>query len=205
MDLTINASTIAAMERLCVFCGSSVGLRPEFAEATERFAALLVERGITLVYGGAKLGLMGVVANAVLARGGRVIGVIPRVLMKKEVVHEGLSDLRVVSSMHERKAMMAELSDGFVSLPGGLGTWEETFEMMTWTQLGIHDKPCALLNVADYFSPMVHLFAHGLEQGFVREAHRDLLIVESSPEALLDRIAAWQLPIRPKWLDLDQA
>ncbi|MEM8608611.1 MAG: TIGR00730 family Rossman fold protein [Myxococcota bacterium] len=193
------------MQRICVFCGSSPGTRPEFTEATEGFARLIVERGMTLVYGGAKLGLMGVLADTVLAEGGEAIGVIPSVLTRKEIVHEGLTKLHEVSSMHERKARMAELSDGFVSLPGGLGTWEETFEMLTWAQLGIHDKPCALLNVSGYFTPVVDLFEHALEEGFLRRPYHDMLIVETSGETLLDRMASYEPPARHEWLSAHDA
>ncbi len=193
------------MKRVCVFCGSSSGKRPMFAEAADQLAEALVRRELQVVYGGAKVGLMGVVADAVLRRGGKVIGVIPRMLMKKEVVHEGLTELHVVSSMHERKAKMAELADGFVSLPGGLGTWEETLEMLTWAQLGIHNKPCALLNVGDFFTPLVQLFERGRAEGFVRAEHLELLLVDDAPDSLLARMEAYEPPKQSKWLGRDQS
>ena len=193
------------MKRVCVFCGSSSGKRPMFAEAADQLAEALVRRELQVVYGGAKVGLMGVVADAVLRRGGKVIGVIPRMLMKKEVVHEDLTELHVVSSMHERKAKMAELADGFVSLPGGLGTWEETLEMLTWAQLGIHNKPCALLNVGDFFTPLVQLFERGRAEGFVRAEHLELLLVDDAPDSLLARMEAYEPPKQSKWLGRDQS
>ena len=193
------------MKRVCVFCGSSSGKRPMFAEAADQLAEALVRRELQVVYGGAKVGLMGVVADAVLQRGGEVIGVIPRMLMKKEVVHEGLTELHIVSSMHERKAKMAELADGFVSLPGGLGTWEETLEMLTWAQLGIHNKPCALLNVGDFFTPLVQLFERGRAEGFVRAEHLELLLVDDAPDSLLARMEAYEPPKQSKWLGRDQS
>lgn len=193
------------MKCVCVFCGSSSGKRPMFAEAADQLAEALVRRELQVVYGGAKVGLMGVVADAVLRRGGKVIGVIPRMLMKKEVVHEDLTELHVVSSMHERKAKMAELADGFVSLPGGLGTWEETLEMLTWAQLGIHNKPCALLNVGDFFTPLVQLFERGRAEGFVRAEHLELLLVDDAPDSLLARMEAYEPPKQSKWLGRDQS
>ena len=176
-----------------------------FVEAADQLAEALVRRELQVVYGGAKVGLMGVVADAVLQRGGEVIGVIPRMLMKKEVVHKGLTELHVVSSMHERKAKMAELADGFLSLPGGLGTWEETLEMLTWAQLGIHNKPCALLNVGDFFTPLVQLFERGRAEGFVRAEHLDLLLVDDAPDSLLARMESYDPPKQAKWLDRDQS
>ena len=156
------------LKRVCVYCGSSRGTDPAYAEAAEALAAELVRRGIGLVYGGGSVGLMGVIADAVLARGGDVIGVIPRFLHRREIMHEGVTDLRVVESMHERKALMADLSDGFVALPGGIGTLEETFEAMTWTQLGIHAKPVGLLDVGGFWAPMQELLARAVADGFLR-------------------------------------
>jgi len=193
------------MKRVCIFCGSRVGNRPAFREAAEWLAESMIERELQLVFGGSKLGLMGVLADAVLRRGGTAVGVIPDILMKKEVVHDSLSELFVVSSMHERKAKMAELADGFVSLPGGLGTWEETFEILTWRQLGIHDKPCGLLNVEGYFDPMVELFEHGRSEGFLRGDQGSLLVVDDSPEALLARMERDGRRDRPSLLTLEQA
>ena len=174
--------------RVCVFCGSSLGARPEFAEAARTFGRLLGERRIGLVYGGARAGLMGVVADAALAVGGEVIGVIPRSLVEREIAHSGLSELRVVSSMHERKATMAELSDAFVALPGGLGTLEELFEVWTWAQLGIHRKRIALLDVSDFYAPLTAFLDHAVDEGFIKTPNRSGLIVATNPEGLLDVI-----------------
>jgi len=194
------------MRSVCVFCGSKPGGRAEYAASAERLAEELVERGIGLVYGGSRMGLMGTIASAVLRRRGEVVGVIPRVLMRKEAVHPELTDLHVVSSMHERKAKMAELSDGFISLPGGLGTWEETLEILTWLQLGIHDKPCGLLNVEGYFDPIIKLFAHGREEGFLRGEPESLLLVDTSPPKLIDRMEAREsVNDTEQWLSLKQA
>ncbi len=190
------------MKRLCVFCGSAVGRQPAYANAARELAALLVDRGIGVVYGGGSVGLMGAVADAVLAKGGEVIGVLPRGLARKELAHSGLSELHLVDSMHERKALMASLSDGFVALPGGLGTLEEVFEVLTWAQLGIHRKPVGLLDVAGYWTGLVTLLRHAVAEGFVRPEYADLLLVESAPAPLLDRLLAWQPPARPPvWLD----
>ena len=190
------------MKRLCVFCGSAVGRQPAYAEAARELAALLVDRGIGVVYGGGSVGLMGALADAVLAKGGEVIGVLPRGLARKELAHAGLSELHLVDSMHERKALMASLSDGFVALPGGLGTLEEVFEVLTWAQLGIHRKPVGLLDVAGYWAGLVALLRHAVAEGFVRPEYAELLLVESAPAPLLDRFLAWQPPVRPPvWLD----
>ncbi|MGB5812694.1 MAG: TIGR00730 family Rossman fold protein, partial [Polyangiales bacterium] len=175
------------------------------AKAAVVLAGALVDREIQLVYGGAKVGLMGVIADAVLDAGGQAIGVIPELLMKKELVHESLTTLHVVSSMHERKAKMAALSDGFISLPGGLGTWEETFEMLTWTQLGIHDKPCALLDVDGYYQPIVELFARARNAAFFHRDPNDLLLVDTNPTTLLTRMTHYTPPQRPQWLHPSQS
>lgn len=190
------------MKRLCVFCGSAVGRQPVYADAARELAALLVDRRIGVVYGGGSVGLMGAVADAVLAKGGEVIGVLPRGLARKELAHSGLSELHLVDSMHERKALMASLSDGFVALPGGLGTLEEVFEVLTWAQLGIHRKPVGLLDVAGYWTGLVALLRHAVAEGFVRPEYAKLLLVESAPAPLLDRLLAWQPPVHPPvWLD----
>ncbi|MGB7950536.1 MAG: TIGR00730 family Rossman fold protein [Candidatus Binatia bacterium] len=172
---------------LCVFTGSRRGRNGDYARAARQFGRELAERGYGLVYGGGNVGLMNVVADTVLEYHGTVTGVIPETLVEKEVVHRGLSDLRVVRSMHERKALMAELSDGFVALPGGIGTMEEFFEVLSWAQLGIHNKPCGLLNVAGYYSQLIRFVDYAVEQDFLRPKHRDLLMVESEPGRLLDR------------------
>jgi len=174
--------------RVCVFCGSSLGARPEYADAARTFGRLLGEQGVGLVYGGARAGLMGVVADAALAAGGEAIGVIPRSLVDREIAHTGLSQLRVVSSMHERKATMAELSDAFVALPGGLGTLEELFEVWTWAQLGIHRKPIALLDVNDFYMPLTAFLDHAVDEGFIKTPNRSALIVKADPDGLLDVI-----------------
>lgn len=187
--------------RLCVFCGSSSGARPEYLEAARSLGGLLAARGIGLVYGGARVGLMGEVADAVLAAGGEVIGVIPKALWEREVAHTALRDLRVVSSMHERKALMADLSDAFVALPGGIGTLEELFEVWTWGQLGIHAKPVALLDTAGYYAPLVAFLDHAVEERFLRPGHRSALLVEREAGTLLDRVAEWTPPpVEGKWI-----
>jgi hypothetical protein len=176
------------VKRICVFCGSSPGARPEYADAARDMGRALVEAGMGLVYGGGRVGLMGTVADAVMQAGGEVIGVIPEALMRREVGHHGITDLRVVGSMHERKALMADLSDGFVAMPGGYGTFEEFCEVITWSQLGIHPKPCGLLNVADYYGPLLALFDHAVAEGFVRTQHRELVLEDTSPAALLEKM-----------------
>ncbi|HYG61452.1 MAG TPA: TIGR00730 family Rossman fold protein [Thermoanaerobaculia bacterium] len=189
------------MRRVCVFCGSSTGVRPVHAEAARVMGAALARRGLGLVYGGGNVGLMGIVADAVLERGGEVIGVIPEALMARELGHQGLTELRVVGSMHERKALMAELADAFVALPGGFGTFEELCEVITWTQLGLHPKACSVLDVDGYYAPLLALFDHAVAEGFIRPQHRALVIAESDPERLLDRLAAFQPPAVAKWID----
>jgi uncharacterized protein (TIGR00730 family) len=178
----------ASLRRLCVFCGSSAGTRPEYLRAAESLGAALAERGIGLVYGGASIGLMGAIADAVLARGGEVIGVIPQSLRSKEIAHASVTELRIVSSMHERKAQMAELSHGFIALPSGIGTLEELFEVWTWSQLGLHAKPVALLNVAGYYDALLAFLDRTREEGFVRAATRNILVTATEPDALLDRL-----------------
>lgn len=193
------------MKRICVFCGSSVGVRPAYADAARAMAAELMRRGLGAVYGGGGIGLMGVLADAMLERGGEVIGVIPRPLASKELAHPGLSEMRVVESMHERKALMASLADGFVAMPGGLGTFEETLEILTWSQLGIHRKPIGLLNVDGYYDGLLGLIAHGLDQGFVPHACRSLFVSAATPAGLLDAMEAWRPPDYPgRWLSIAQ-
>jgi uncharacterized protein (TIGR00730 family) len=193
------------MRRVCVFCGSSPGARPAYAEATAELARLLVADGLGLVYGGANVGLMAVLADTVLAEGGDAIGVIPQPLVDREIAHPGLSDLRVVGSMHERKALMAELADAFVALPGGLGTLEELFEVYTWSQLGLHSKPCALLDVEGYYSGIAGFLDHAVSERFVRAEHRAMLVVESDTRRLLDRLRDFEPDaVRPKWIDRGQ-
>ncbi len=176
------------LRTVCVFCGSSRGADPTFAEAARSFGASLAERGIGLVYGGASVGLMGVVADAALAAGGTVTGVITESLSGHEIAHSGLTDLHVVTTMHERKALMSELSDAFVMLPGGFGTSEEFMESVTWTQLGIHDKPCAILNVNDFFDDLLTFLNHAVTQGFIKDRQVQKLVVSSDANELLDVI-----------------
>jgi uncharacterized protein (TIGR00730 family) len=193
------------MDRICVFCGSSPGARPAYAEAAAEMGRLLATEGIGLVYGGAQAGLMGVLADSVLAEDGEIIGVIPQALVDREIGHPGVADLRVVGSMHERKALMAELADAFVALPGGLGTLEELFEVYTWAQLGLHRKPCGLLDVEDYYAGIVEFLGHAAEERFLPEQHRAMLMVEREPRALLERLRSWEpATVQPKWLDRDE-
>ena len=192
------------MKRVCVFLGSSPGKQPEYAEAAERLSRELVRRNLGLVYGGANLGLMKILADTVLAEGGEVIGVIPKMLVEKEIAHQGLTDLRVVGSMHERKALMADLSDGFIALPGGLGTFEEFFEVWTWGQLGLHAKPCGLLDTCGYFHRMIQFLDHAVEERFLRQENRDLLLWASDPATLLDLFEKYRPSYVPKWVDRDQ-
>jgi len=188
------------MKRICVFCGSSPGFDPRFVAAATAFGHTITGRGLGLVYGGASVGLMGALADAVIAGGGEVTGVIPEALVAKEVAHRGLKDLRIVRSMHERKALMADLSDGFVALPGGIGTFEELFEVWTWAQLGDIAKPCGLLNVAGFYDGLTAFLDQVVENGFMKPLHRDMLIVEENGPALLDRLAAYRQPAQSKWI-----
>ena len=188
------------ISRLCVFCGSNRGVRSEYAETARALGTLLAREGITLVYGGGRVGLMGVTADAVLEHGGDVIGVIPHALDTKELAHDGLTEMHVVDTMHERKALMADLSDGFISLPGGLGTFDESFEIVTWAQLGIHTKPCGLLNVAGYFDRLIEFLAHAVEEQFVKPRHRDLIMVEQDPGELLKRMHGFESQVTEKWI-----
>jgi uncharacterized protein (TIGR00730 family) len=188
------------MGRICVFCGSSPGRSPAYTEAAVELGQTLVARGLGLVYGGASVGLMGKLADTVLEAGGEVIGVIPDSLLRYEVTHEGLPDLRVVGSMAERKTLMAELSDGFISLPGGTGTLDEMFEMLTWSQLGDHDKPSGLLDVEGFYSHLIAFLDHAVEERFLRSEHRAMLIVETSANALLDRFESYAAPKLEKWI-----
>lgn len=192
------------MNRICVYLGSSPGARPDYVDAAQSLAARLADRGLGLVYGGASVGTMGVLADAALAAGGEVIGVIPQSLQDKEVGHVGLSELHVVASMHERKMMMMDLCDAFVVLPGGSGTLEELFETFTWLQLGLHEKPIGLLEVAGYWAPLVAFLDHAVGQGFLRREHADMLLVDDDPDRLLDRLAAWEPPALTKWVERDE-
>jgi uncharacterized protein (TIGR00730 family) len=193
------------IRRLCVFCGSSAGREPAYRHLAESLARALAERGIGIVYGGARVGLMGALADAALAAGGEVIGVIPQALVEREIAHRGLTELRIVASMHERKALMAELADGFVALPGGIGTLEELFEVWTWGQLGLHAKPCALLDTDGFYGPLAAFLDHLVDAGFVREAHRAMLLTAHSPEELLRAFAAYRPPRVWKWQEAPAA
>ena len=190
--------------RVCVYCGSSAGILPEYRTAAEALGRRLVARGCGLVYGGGSVGLMGVIADAVLAAGGEVQGVIPQSLATRELLHTGVEPMHIVESMHARKALMAELSDAFIAMPGGYGTIEELFEVITWAQLGLHAKPIGLLNVAGFFDPLVQLVDHAVAEGFIKAGHRELIVVESEPERLLERLETHRPPAVPKWIRLEQ-
>jgi uncharacterized protein (TIGR00730 family) len=185
---------------VCVFCGSREGSRPSYVGAARSMGATLASRGIGLVYGGGRVGLMGAVAEAVLEAGGEAVGVIPEALVSKEIGHAGLTKLHVVGSMHERKKLMSDLSDGFVTLPGGYGTLEEFFEVLSWAQLSIHEKPCAVLDVDGFYQPLSALFDEMIGEGFVQSEHRSLVLMERDPVALLDRMESYRPPGTKKWL-----
>jgi uncharacterized protein (TIGR00730 family) len=193
---------VSALRSVCVFSGSSPGARPSYAETATALGREVAVRGMRLVYGGASVGLMGAVADAALAAGGEVVGVIPQHLVDREVAHDGLTELRVTGSMHERKALMADLADGFVALPGGLGTLEELAEILTWSQLGLQSKPCGLLDVEGFFDPLLAFLDHTVAERFVSTEHRALVLAADRPDALLDLLSAWQ-PGGPgvKWVD----
>jgi len=198
------------VKRICVFCGSSPGALPEYTEAAEKLGNALVKNGIGLVYGGARIGMMGAIASAVMRANGEVIGVMPKGLVEKEVAFLGITDLRVVNSMHERKALMSELSDGFIALPGGLGTIEEILEVLTWSQLGIQKKPCGFLNVCHYYDKLIEFIDHAVEQEFINPESGKLILVDESPAALLKKFddyrppevdkAAWALQLAGRYL-----
>ena len=190
--------------RICVFCGSNLGIYPIYRDAAVSVGRLLVERGVELVYGGGNIGLMGVLADAVLGAGGRAVGVIPESLMAKEVGHQGLTELRIVRSMHERKALMSDLSDGFIAMPGGFGTFEEFCEVVTWSQLGIQSKPCGLLNVEGYYDPLLELFDHAVREGFLREENRRLVLEDADAEMLLEKMAQFRPSAVAKWIGGDE-
>jgi uncharacterized protein (TIGR00730 family) len=193
------------LKRLCVFAGSSLGRRESYASAARDLATLAVGRGYGIVYGGGRVGLMGILADAVLAVGGEVIGVLPQALATKELAHRGLTRLEIVGSMHERKATMAELASAFVALPGGIGTLEELFEVFTWGQLGLHSKPCGVLDVDGYWDDLGRLLDRAVEEAFLRAEHRRMLMVESDTARLLERFEAYEPPVIPKWIDRDEA
>src|SRR5579884_3196066 len=188
------------LRTVCVFCGSSAGRRTAYADAARRVGQLTAERGLTVVYGGGKVGLMGVLADACLGAGGRVIGVMPQMLVDKEIAHRGITELRVVRSMHERKALMADLADAFLAMPGGFGTFEEFFEILTWSQLGLQRKACGLLNTAGYYDSLLQLADHAVIEGFLRQPHRETLLCDNDPERLLERLSTFEPPSAEKWL-----
>jgi uncharacterized protein (TIGR00730 family) len=189
------------LQSVCVFCGSSRGTDPAYTEAARSLGITLAEANIRLVFGGGHVGLMGVISNAALEAGGEAIGVIPKFLVERELAHTGLTDLRIVGSMLERKAMMSDLSEGFITLPGGTGTLDEFFEVLTWAQLGEHGKPCGLLNVAGHYDPLLTVFDRMVEEGFLSESNRAIALVESEPEKLLQRFEEYQSPQTARWID----
>lgn len=188
------------MKSICVYCGSNPGRLEIYSDVACEFASLLVKRNLKLVYGGASVGIMGLIADNMLNLGGQVIGVIPDVLMQKEVAHHNLTELHVTRSMHERKTLMAELSDGFVALPGGVGTLEEIFEIWTWAQLGLHQKPCGLLNIEGYFNSLIQFLDHATAEEFIKSFHYSMLIIEDKPETLLDRFENYNPPVTQQWI-----
>ncbi len=188
------------MKSICIFCGSNWGNREEYKQAASAISREIARRGYTLVYGGAGVGLMGACADAALSEGGKVIGILPEALKEKEVDHKGLTELHLVSSMHERKAMMAELSDGFISIPGGAGTMDEMFEIWTWGMLGWHDKPSALMNVEGYYDDLIKFLDKTAEEGFVRKAHREMLIIDTDVKSILDQMENYEPPQGSKWI-----
>jgi uncharacterized protein (TIGR00730 family) len=189
------------LRRVCVFCGSSSGKRTEYTEAAIKLGCEMAQQNIGLVYGGGDVGLMGVIADTVMSEGGEVIGVIPQFLAQREIAHKDLTELRIVDSMHERKALMSELSDGFVALPGGIGTFEELIEVLTWQQLGVQAKPCAVLNTCGYFEHMLEQLDHAVDEEFLKPIHRDMLLVTSSPADLLTLLTNYKHSHSDKWMD----
>ena len=189
------------MKAVCVYCGSSDGVKPLYREAAKAFGRALVAANLSLVYGGGKVGLMGVIADEVMAAGGRAIGVIPELLVDKEVGHDGLSELHVVPDMHRRKKMMVDLSDAFVALPGGAGTLDELFEVFTWAQLGYHQKAVAVLNIDGFYDPLISMLQHTVQAGFMRQAYFDILQIDSDPAALIGKLQRYQPPAQDKWAD----
>ncbi len=189
------------MKNLCVYCGSSSGRITDYALVARQLARAMVRKGIGLVYGGASVGIMGKIADSVLEEGGNVVGIIPKGLFRKEVAHTGVTELREVGSMHERKSLMADLSDGFIALPGGFGTIEEIFEIITWSQLGMHRKPCGLLNVCQYYDKLIGFLDHAVSEQFIKSTHRSTILVDECPDALLEKFEEYKAPETAKWID----
>ena len=194
----------STLQRVCVYCASNDGARPEYLASARQIGTLLAQRGMAVVYGGGRVGLMGALADAALGAGGEVIGVMPHALVQREVAHHGLTALHVVDSMHERKALLAEMADAFVALPGGLGTLEEFFETWTWAQLGVHQKPVGLLDVADYWRPLITMLEHVEAEGFMRGTPREWLAIDTDPTSLLDRLAIFQPPRMRRWMRMGE-
>jgi uncharacterized protein (TIGR00730 family) len=192
------------MKRVCVFCGSSSGAQPIYQKIAFSVGRLLTEHGYGVVYGGGRVGLMGALAEGTLAAGGNLVGIIPKVLFDKEIGNSDLKDLRIVGSMHERKALMAELSEAFITLPGGFGTFEECFEMVTWSQLGVHKKPCGVLNINGFYDPLLNMCDRAVSQGFLTEVDRKLIISDPDPESLIQRVLTFKVPESTKWLSIKQ-
>jgi uncharacterized protein (TIGR00730 family) len=192
------------MKSICVYCGSNFGERGRYLEAAQDLGVKMAEREITLIYGGGNVGLMGAIADSVLAAGGKAIGVMPQALVDKEVAHTGLSDLRVVGSMHERKSLMADLADGFIALPGGLGTLEEFCEVATWTQLGLHQKACGLLNIGGFYDGLLSFLNHATSEKFIRPEHRSIVLAEEDPVELIKKLSQFEVPTVHKWIDRDR-
>ena len=201
----MTLQSVRRVSRVCVFSGSRPGVRPAYLDAARTLGRTLAARGMGVVYGGTSVGLMGAVADAAMEAGGEVVGVIPEALVSKEIAHEGLAGLVVTGSMHERKAKMAELSDAFVALPGGFGTFEELFEVVTWAQLGMHQKPVALFDVDEYFAPLVAMVDHAVREGFVPSEQRGLLLYERDASALLDALGSYRPVTQQKWIDAGEA
>jgi uncharacterized protein (TIGR00730 family) len=197
----LRAADIRQMKSICVFCGSNTGARAEYVAEARILGETLAAQGIRLVYGGGRVGLMGIIADSVMAAGGEVSGIIPQALDRREIANRNVTELHVVGSMHERKALMNELSDGFIALPGGYGTFEELCEMLTWAQLGIHRKPVGLLDIAGYYAPLLSLFDRAVEQRFLHPDHRRLLLSDTDPVALLARMRSYDPPVAAKWLE----
>jgi hypothetical protein len=199
-----QASGLQKFRRVCVFCGSNVGTDPLYAEGAAELGREIVRRGWGLVYGGGSIGLMGVVADAVLAAGGEVTGVIPEMLATKELLHPRATEMHIAPTMHARKALMEELSDAFVALPGGYGTFEELLEIITWAQLGIHSKPIGLFNVAGFYDRLIGFFEHAIKEGFIKAKHRGLIVTAEGPGELLDRLVRHEMPQVKKWIRADE-